>query len=312
VNHTSTTDAGGTHIRSAFYLQTVAWAVVLLTSALPKIIMQEIFDWKVSPDMLAIMALGVIFVALLATVVWRALRGLRPFLVLFIVLVGSQWLVYNRIDQLGRYPAWLNHPSFNVSMLAEQSLNLIVTLAVIATLLLMKKKRQDFYLAIGDIDAPAEPIRWLGVKQGDRWKKFGAILTVCISLGTLAFLVIAGRPPIDIVARALPFLPAVLLAAALNAFNEEMTYKASFLSVLESPVGPRQALYMTAIYFGVAHYYGVPYGLIGVILATFMGWILAKSMQETRGLFWAWFIHFWQDVWIFSFLAIGSIIPGGG
>jgi hypothetical protein len=289
-----------------------AWIVVLLTSALPKIIIQEIFGQTVSPDRQAIWALSVIGVGLVATFFWQALRGLRPFLILFLVLVSSQWLVYNRIDQLGRYPTWLHHPSFNVNMLAEQSLNLIITLVMIATLLLMKKKRQDFYLAVGDIDAPAEPIRWLGVKQGDRWKKFGAILTVCISLGTLAFLVFFGRPPLDIVARALPYLPAILLAAALNAFYEEMTYKASFLSVLEGPVGPRQALYMVAAYFGIWHYYGVPYGVVGVILATFLGWILAKSMQETHGLFWAWFIHFWQDVWIFSFLAIGSIIPGGG
>ena len=55
----------------------------------------------------------------------------------------------------------------------------------------------------------------------------------------------------------------------------------------------------------------VTIGVVGVLLATFLGWILAKSMQETRGLFWAWFIHFWQDVWIFSFMAVGSIVPGG-
>jgi hypothetical protein len=165
---------------------------------------------------------------------------------------------------------------------------------------------------MGDIAAPAEPIRWLGIKQGDRWSKVGSWLTFFISLGTLAFLVIAGRPPLDIVIRALPFLPAVLLAAALNSITEEINYKASFLSVLESPVGPRQAVYMVAVYFGIAHFYGVPYGVVGVVLAAFMGWILARSMQETRGLFWAWFIHFWQDVWIFSFMAIGSIIPGGG
>jgi hypothetical protein len=35
-------------------------------------------------------------------------------------------------------------------------------------------------------------------------------------------------------------------------------------------------------------------------------------MLETRGLFWAWLIHFVQDVLIFAFLAIGSIVPGGG
>ncbi len=116
----------------------------------------------------------------------------------------------------------------------------------------------------------------------------------------------------DIVVRALPFLPAVFIAAALNAFNEEMTYKASFLSVLENVVGKHQALLLMAAYFGVAHFYGVPYGVIGVLMAGFLGWFLGKSMLETRGLWWAWFIHFLQDVLIFAFLAIGSIVPGGG
>jgi len=290
----------------------VAWIVVLLASWLPVILLQEIFGQTVSPDQRAIFSLGVILIALLATLIWQPLRGLRPFLILFLVLMSSQWLVYNRLDQLPFYRAWLRNPSFNVSMLAEQSLNLIVTLVMIAALVLMKKKRRDFYLVRGDTAAPVEPIRWLGVKPGERWNKFGAWLTVFISLGTLTFLVVAGRPPLDIVIKALPFLPAVLLAAALNAFNEEVTYKASLLSVLEGPVSERQALYMVAAFFGIGHYYGVPYGVVGVVLAGFLGWILARSMQETKGLFWAWFIHFWQDVWIFSFMAIGAIIPGGG
>jgi hypothetical protein len=99
--------------------------------------------------------------------------------------------------------------------------------------------------------------------------------------------------------------------AVLNAFNEEMSYKASFLSMLEGVVGRRQSLLLMAAYFGILHYYGVPYGVVGVVLATFLGWFLGKSMLETRGLFWAWFIHFWQDVLIFFFLCVGSITPGG-
>lgn len=290
----------------------VAWIVMLLTSLLPNVILQEVIHRPISADLQALMSLSVIVPALLAAFLWKPLRGLLPFLSLFVVFVGGRWLVYNRIDELGLYPIWLGNSAFNVYMLAEQSLHLMVTLLMVAALLLLRKKPRDFYLAKGDIDASAEPIRWMGVKPGDRWKKFGIWLTVCISLGTLTFLVIAGRPPLDIIVRTLPFLPAILLAAAVNAFTEEVNYKASFLSVLQGPVGPRQALYMVAVYFGIAHYYGVPYGMVGVLMATFMGWILAKSMQETRGLFWAWFIHFWQDVWIFSFLAIGSILAGGG
>ncbi|TLN09851.1 CPBP family intramembrane metalloprotease [bacterium] len=101
------------------------------------------------------------------------------------------------------------------------------------------------------------------------------------------------------------------MAAVLNAFSEEMTYKASFLSVLEGAVGRQQALLLMAAFFGILHFYGVPYGIIGVLMAGLLGWLLGKSMLETRGLFWAWFIHFWQDVAIFIFLAIGSITPGG-
>ena len=147
----------------------------------------------------------------------------------------------------------------------------------------------------------------MGIKEGEQWNKLGPLFALIISSGTLAFLILAGRPSVNLVARALPFLPAILIAAALNAFNEEVTYKASFLSVLEDVVGKQQSLWLMAAYFGIGHYYGVPYGMIGVLMAGFLGWFLGKSMLETRGLWWAWFIHFWQDVLIFSFLAIGLI-----
>jgi hypothetical protein len=48
-----------------------------------------------------------------------------------------------------------------------------------------------------------------------------------------------------------------------------------------------------------------------VVLASFLGWLLGKAMLETRGFFWGWFIHFLQDGLIFTFMAAGSITPGG-
>jgi len=185
-----------------------------------------------------------------------------------------------------------------------------VTLVIIAALFILQKTREKFFLVQGDISAPVEPVRWLGIKN-EHWNILGRNLAVILSLGTLTFLIIAGHPPLDIVMRALPFLPAILLSALLNSFNEELTYKASFLSVLENVVGKDQSLSLMAAYFGIGHFYGIPYGVIGVLMAGFLGWILGKSMLETRGLAWAWFIHFLQDVWIFAFLAIGSIQPGG-
>ena len=98
------------------------------------------------------------------------------------------------------------------------------------------------------------------MRAGERSNTLEQAFAVYLSLGTLAFLVIAGRPRLDIVVKALPFLPAVLLAAALNAFNEEMTYKASFLAVLEEVVGERQALWLMAAYFGILHFSGAATG----------------------------------------------------
>jgi len=99
-------------------------------------------------------------------------------------------------------------------------------------------------------------------------------------------------------------VPSILFYAALNSFSEEMTYRAPMLATLEPAVGSRTALWQAAVSFGVAHYFGIPGGLIGALLAIFMGWMLSKAMLETRGLFWPWFIHFLSDVAIFSAIAL--------
>lgn len=55
-------------------------------------------------------------------------------------------------------------------------------------------------------------------------------------------------------------------------------------------------MWISATIFGVAHYRGMPGGIWGVLLAGLLGWVLTKSMIETEGFFWAWLIHFLQDV----------------
>ncbi|MFK5635894.1 CPBP family intramembrane glutamic endopeptidase [Ornithinimicrobium sp. LYQ103] len=289
----------------------VAWVVVILVSLLPRAILQEGFRVEVSATASALISAAVLGTALFLSIVWREVRLLRPFLILFVVLVGAEWLVFTAVDQHPAYRRWLNDPSFAVYMPAEQSLRLMVTVLVVVALLVLRRRPSRFFLTTGNLSAPMQRVRWLGVEEGTRWSRFGPIAAVALSGGTLAFLAIAGAPPVDLVAQAAPLLPVVLVAAALNAYNEEVTYRASFLSVLEGPVGRGHALLMVAAYFGIGHYYGVPYGLVGVAMAFALGWLLGRSMLETRGLFWAWFIHFWQDVLIFSFLAIGSIRPGG-
>jgi hypothetical protein len=46
----------------------------------------------------------------------------------------------------------------------------------------------------------------------------------------------------------------------------------------------------------------LPGGLPGVAMAGFLGFVLARSVVETRGVLGAWFVHFLQDIVIFTLL----------
>ena len=301
-------------------LLAVAWGVLLMVSTLPMVILQEIFQIPVpfQTRMLASLALALFMVIL--TFVWSAIRPLREFFIVFIILFAAEGFFFGYVGNLPSLDPYLESSEFVPSLLSTQVLRMAVTLVMMAGLMIIKKKREAFYLVKGDLAATADPMPPL-MKQPASWRALGRELSLWISMGTLAFLLIAAFPSLraqftegelgGMLSQMLVLIPFVLLMAAMNAFSEELTYKASFLSVLENPVGKRQALLLMAAFFGIGHYYGVPYGIIGVLMAGFLGWLLGKSMLETRGFAWAWFIHFLQDVLIFTFMAIGSVTPGG-
>lgn len=306
--------------QSRTILLIVAWSVMLLVSNLPLIILQEIFHINIPYNSRILASSIFLFLMLALTFVWPTLRVLREYFIVFIVLGISEWFVYNFLGNLPVIKSYLGAKVFVTSMFATQTLRMIVSLIMIAALMIIKHHRDEFYLVKGDLGATAEPIPLL-MNKPESWAKLGMVLSVCISLGTLVFLLIAAGPSLaaqysgvgaDNLLRSLAFLlPAVLIFAVMNSFSEELTYKASFLSVLHDPVGKQQSLLLMAAYFGIGHYYGIPYGIIGVIMAGILGWLLGKSMLETKGFTWAWFIHLLQDVLIFTFLAIGTITPGG-
>jgi len=296
-----------TQARPAALLATL-WIVTLFISILPEITFRELTGGV--PAWLFGAKVALLALAIILSFAWQAIRPIRQYFVVLLVLNLANWTI-GLIQQTPRWQSWFNGASFT-SLLAEtQILRFGVALVMIAAMWIIKRRRSAFFLVKGQLDAPAEPVRFL-FDQPMPWTRFGVILSLAISLGTLTFLVIAGRPFLGTLLAVTPLLPFVLLFAGMNAFSEEMSYRAAPLATLHDKVGKGQALLVTAAYFGIWHYYGVPYGVIGVVMAGILGWLLGKSMLETKGFFWAWFIHFLQDVMIFSFMAIGSVVAGGG
>jgi len=89
--------------------------------------------------------------------------------------------------------------------------------------------------------------------------------------------------------------------ALVNSFVEEITFRYTFASIVEHhKLNQYISQALSALIFGAVHYFGVPRGIPGIILAAFLGWFLSKSIHETKGFFWAWVIHFVQDVIIMT------------
>jgi hypothetical protein len=291
--------------QSSRRLTIYAWGVTLLISALPDILW-DLLGGGASP-WLPWAKLGLLVALTLAATAWRPLRPLRNFFILMAAFFGLAEL-RPRIDfNLPFLQALFGNSVFDTRMQAEQTGKLAVALAMIVVLLVLGYKRRDFFLARGDLRAPIEPVRWLGFPKPDPWPSFALQWGFYIAAALAVVQYLGLRPSGEVLARVLPILPSILFYAALNAFNEEITYRAPMLAALEPVGGSRQALWMAATFFGVAHYFGTPGGILGGLLSIFMGWILGKGMLETRGLFWTWWIHFLSDVAIFTFLAAGLV-----
>jgi membrane protease YdiL (CAAX protease family) len=287
------------------------WGLVLLMSSLPNIVWQE---WTGRSGAWLFWAkVGLVLALLAITVVAPRLRAVRPLAVIFLVLYVVEWLSL-RIGASALWQGWFGaaDASFTTSMLGIQLRRMGVTLCVIAVLVVLFGDRRRFFLTRGNLNAPAAPERILLMAGPIPWRRFGVISLVVTSIALLFFLVPAARPAPATLLLALPLLPMILLLAAMNAFSEEMSYRASLLAASEPVIGLRHALLLSALYFGIGHYYGVPYGVAGVLMSTFFGFLLGKAMLETRGLFWAWLIHTVADVWIFAFMAVAGVTPGGG
>jgi membrane protease YdiL (CAAX protease family) len=174
------------------------------------------------------------------------------------------------------------------------------------TLIGSRITRRDLFLSRGNLSAPAQPIPFLGLRKPIPWTVFGPALLVVFGVALPLFLYFTVYPDFTNRGRILRYLPWILLVAALNAANEEFQFRSVLLAHLRNVVSPAEGVLLTAVLFGLGHYYGQPSGPLGVVMAGIAGWFWARSMIETRGFVWAFFIHMVQDIVILSFLAVAT------
>lgn len=215
--------------------------------------------------------------------------------------------------------AFMKKPLFGIVIFDKDILNfymgyelstVIVSAVFLLILYLFADKLRLSYFNLKNIDGVVRPAPLVGIKpkEGEGWKTIGLTIGSIITVVTgivVYFQIVAGS---GLSLRLFPEIPLVLLFALMNAFTEEVIFRLSYTTIVANEkMSPRISEFISAAVFGGVHYFGIaPSGIAGALMAAFIGWFLAKSINETKGFFWAWTIHFAQDVVILFFLFMKS------
>jgi membrane protease YdiL (CAAX protease family) len=282
----------------------VAWIATLLLSNLPLVIARDVLGSDI-PWMPAIW-LGTAALLLAATYAWPVLQPLRRYfaimaLVVFLTFVVAPWVSESAVWQ--RITA--GRPEM-VVVLSDRMMLVLRTLAVLIVLFLFGLSRREAFLTAGEMAAPVQGLNLPGGRRLS-WAAFGPVMALLLA-GLFFLILLAMNPGLGPgLASAISWLPLILISALLNAFGEEASFRAAPLATLLPAVGTKHAIWLTAVWFGLGHYYGgVPSGPVGAIGVTLLALLLGKAMVDTRGIGWPLLLHIAIDTVIYLAISTGS------
>jgi len=225
---------------------------------------------------------------------------------LFIVLIST--LLMFKLSKIAKTKIFFKKKIVYINFqFVYQTGLLLLALMILFLLYLFYPVNFEHFINIGDLSAPAKSVSWLGIEEDETWLSLGLSLSFFITAITATFIYFQFKKSNISFKAALPYLPWIILFSLTNSFSEEVIYRFGIIIPLYGSIDTNFILLISAIAFGLPHLKGMPSGTIGVVMASLLGWLLAKSVIETNGYFWAWGIHFAQDIVIISALLLSSI-----
>ena len=162
-------------------------------------------------------------------------------------------------------------------------------------------------MSYGDFDIRAEREIWLSIDGKVSWKSKSLQILIPISFGTALFRSLGVFHTNSFENFRWSFIPFVLLFSISNSLSEELIFRFAIIGGLFGEIPKIWIPILSALSFGIPHYFGLPNGFIGVFMASFLGYILCKISYETKGIGIAWLFHFIQDIIISSALFMMSV-----
>ena len=274
----------------------LAWAATLLVSAFPQIVLHW---FGVSAP--AWTNLGEVAVVAALAVIARRTRLAGYFVVL--VALAAVFAALEGFYGVTGLRHWFAHGPADETVPTQAAFLVLPGAAMVAASLAFGLTRRQLFLTSGD---PRAKGRIPGTARRASWTKMAAV-SALVALVPLAIeLELTTHAHAHAAMHALELLPVGIAFAVVNAVQEEVRFRAVPLAWLAPVLGKEQAIWLTALAFGLAHWNGHPSGPAGVVMTLFFGAWLAKAMLETRGLAVPAAIHAAADAVIYGFLVVGS------
>jgi membrane protease YdiL (CAAX protease family) len=281
------------------------WAATLIACGLPEIVCQEfgirLGLWLSVPELIILLGL-----ALLAATRHRV-QNLVGFILAVAALKLGWDVVVPLIEASGVFRSITSSLDWSSRFFVARAIRVVGALFMIATLVNSGIGRRELFLMVGNWRARVQPEPFLRFRRPISWIRFAAALLLIFGVVLPLFLYVTLHPDIGRAHVLVSLVPLAIATSLINAANEEFQFRSVLLARLKNIVPPREAIFLTALAFGVGHFFGQPSGWGGALMAVIGGWAWAKSMIETRGFTCAFATHFVQDMVIFGFLALSPI-----
>jgi membrane protease YdiL (CAAX protease family) len=287
--------------RSSSLILGVAWIALLFGSAASHVVWVEWLGYKDNPLWDYIVRFFALVLLLTLSWLWPQLRPLRGFLLAILAfnLAIDLQVTVIKLPQIAALSPVLYALTYAL-------LSVVLAVALMAlTLIHSGISRRDLFLARGNMRAQScIPIPFFSSR---RWTLVGPLVFVLLVIPLVVELLLEIHPNFALAHTILSTLPLIIVFGIINAAQEEFTYRVVYLARLAPVVGAGQALLITSVNFGVNHWVGGhPNGLAGAATVALAGYILGRSMLDTRGIAWAWIIHTAADIIVGVLLAMAS------
>src|SRR5437868_738068 len=201
----------------------VAWGAMLIGSAVPNIISRVAGHG--SPYLLPVTQTIVLVLAAIFADRTRRLKPLTGFL-LTIAIVRLGWFaIAPMLDDWAPLHHVIANASWGAQQFLERLLLALGALLLLSTFIGRGFSREDLFLRVGDLSAPAQPERLLWFRKPIPWTRLGPQLLILFGVALPAFLFFTLQPDFGQLPRLCQLLPCAMDMGGLNASNEEFQFR---------------------------------------------------------------------------------------